>query len=203
MRLKTEAFPRGTMMRAIRLLLLIYVALLAVIPAAALGQAPQNAVVYNAGWSLVAGPVGMDFSSADGPLYTLQSGDSAYETVVSLPVLEREAATPAGPRAGSGYWAYFDRPVTITVPRAFPPRRSGGAPGPAVFLVTAPAGQWVMIGNPFSVPVTVSGADALVGYDAVHGYAVGSVTPLPPGRGLFAYSSFGAAIAMCPDGETC
>jgi|SRR5579883_1529641 hypothetical protein len=191
------------MMRKERYLVVLISVLLLARPAGAADQAPQVAVIYPAGWNLVAGPVGMDFSAAASPLYTLQAGDSAYEAVPPGPVQRVSAGTPSGPHVGSGYWAYFDRQTTIAVPTAYPMRRADGVPGSAVYLIKAPAGQWIMIGNPYSLPVTITGADALVRYDPAHGLAGDRALPLPPGQGEFAYSGAGAALAICPIGQAC
>src|SRR5262249_32622284 len=53
------------------------------------------------GWTIVAGPAGATFGQASGTLFTLQAGDSGYETLA-----------PSAPiTAGRGYWAFFSRPV--------------------------------------------------------------------------------------------
>ena len=38
-------------------------------------------VTYQPGWNLVSGPTGTVFSQANGPLYTLPAGASAYVSV--------------------------------------------------------------------------------------------------------------------------
>jgi len=71
------------------------------------GGAPQGlALSFRAGWNLVAGPAGTIITGNEGPLYTSQRGDTAYEVVSS--------GTPFG--AGLGYWAYFTTATTNSIP---------------------------------------------------------------------------------------
>lgn len=141
------------------------------------GQAADQTVTYASGWNLIAAPAGTDLSSAEPPLYTLQPGDSSYETV--------QAA--AGTETGLGYWAYFA--ATATVPVA------SGSDSP--YTVNANAGQFVMIGDPSGTePATVSGADYIYTYTPATGYA--PATGLTPGQGAFAVSLSGGAITVIP-----
>lgn len=141
---------------------------------AAPSQAAGVQVSYAAGWNLVAGSAGAILAQDDGPLYSLRSGDTDYEVLAS--------GTPL--IAGTGYWAFFDTPTSETLP--------AGNPQPAVLQL--PAGQFVMIGNPGTVPTTVSGADAVFTYDPVKGYQ--STTMLQPGQGAWAFSAAGAQIML-------
>jgi len=131
-------------------------------------------VSYAAGWNLVAGPSGMVLTGTSGSLYALRAGDTGYETVA--------AATPL--TAGNGYWAYFTGPETTTLPQNV--SQPGATP--------LPAGQFVLVGNPSSMPVTVAGADTVLAYDPVRGYQ--SVSTLQPGQGAWAYSANGGMLTM-------
>jgi plastocyanin len=143
-------------------------------PAAA--AAPSASVSYSAGWNLVAGPAGTTIAGTSGPLYTLRGGDTSYETVASGAPLS----------AGAGYWAYFNATTTMSVP----------ATGTQSMSVQLPAGQFVMVGDPGGTPVTVTGADTVLTYDAANGYQ--PVTKLNPGQGAWAFSANGGTLAMSP-----
>ena len=60
-------------------------------------------ILYSPGWNLIAGtngnivPSRTVIAGADAPLYTLQAGDTSYESIPS--------STPLEP--GIGYWAHF------------------------------------------------------------------------------------------------
>jgi hypothetical protein len=123
-------------MRRFALLAALVVALSA---ADRLHTPPALATTYPAGWNLVSGPAGATVSGALGPLYTLQPGDTSYETVPNT--------TPLATCVG--YWAYFPSGGTVTT-----------APGSPSCSVTPPPGQWVMVGNPSpATTLLVSGAD--------------------------------------------
>lgn len=142
-------------------------------PAAGSG-APVAA--FAAGWNLIAAPPGTDLAGADGPLYTLQPGESTYETAVA-------GATTAG----FGYWAFFSGPTSAAL----------GAGAGTAYSVRAPAGQYIMIGDPSgTVPAQVSGADAVYVYDAAAGYQ--QTARLNPGQGAFAISLRGGTITVTP-----
>ena len=123
---------------------------------------------YGPGWNLVAGPSGTSFAQADGPLYTFQAGDRAYELVPdTYPVT-----------GGRGYWAYFDAPTAVPL---------AGTVSPSAPLV-APAGQWVMVGNPSSAAtVSVYGADLVLRYDPFSASYLLAAS-LAPGQGAWAIS---------------
>lgn len=127
-------------------------------------------VSYAAGWALVAGPPGTVIPGISGPLYTFQPWDAAYEAVA--------AGSPL--QSGSGYWAQFTSPVTVTL--------QFGSPTSVGRVV--PPGQYALIGNPYAVPATVSGAGALYTYDPIRGYQPASV--LQPGQGAWALSLSGS-----------
>jgi len=137
--------------------------------------------MFAAGWNLIAAPAGSDLSAARGPLYTMQAGDTAYQ------------ALPArGVAAGLGYWAFFPAATTLTL--------GAGAAAGSTVTVTAPAGQYVMVGNPSGrFPASVGGADVVYSYDPTDGYhRLTAADTLPPGAGAWAFSFAGGAIALTP-----
>lgn len=137
-----------------------------------------TSVSYQAGWNLVAGPSGQTFTQADGVLYTFQAGDANYES----------QPNSTGVSAGRGYWAYFSSPVTVTII----------AGGTSQASITAPAGQYVMVGNPSSTQtLTIHGADQAFTYDPVAG-VYNPVTILAPGKGAWAISLNGGTITVSP-----
>ena len=68
-----------------------------------------NSVTYHAGWNLVGAPEGTRYAGADGPLYTLQPNDDAYQ------------ALPAGTRTAAGLVDTGDRPNAIGEEPRFDP----------------------------------------------------------------------------------
>ena len=110
-----------------RYLLLSILAVLAASGSAAAARAQAPAVVanYSAGWNMVGGPPGTDFSSSS-VLYTYAGGGYLF---------------PITPKAGLclGYWAFFTSPTTIALPTATGPSQS-----------CALQAGWNMVGNPFS-----------------------------------------------------
>lgn len=134
-----------------------------------------GAIPYPSGWNLVAGPSGTVVTGAAGPLYTWQAGDTAYETIaVGSPL-----------QAGHGYWVYFATPTSITFSRVTAQQS---------VTASAPAGQFVMIGNPFPATATVHGADVVYAYDPAHGYQQGIT--LQAGQGAWAYSASGGTVTI-------
>jgi plastocyanin len=146
----------------------------AVTPVGTSSLAGGVSVNYAAGWNLVAGPGGTVLSGTSGSLYAFRAGDTSYEMIA--------AGTPL--TAGSGYWAYFTGPQTATVPQNM--TQPGATP--------LPTGQFVLVGNPSSLPVAVAGADTVLIYDPVRGYQ--SVSTLEPGQGAWAYSANGGMLTM-------
>jgi hypothetical protein len=130
------------------------------------------------GWVLVAAPGGTTFSGAQGSLYTLQAGDDAYESL----------SPNTGVAAGEGYWAYFAGPATVAL--------SGQSTSNAA--IQAPAGVWVMVGNPSATDtLAVHGADTVFVYDAAGGQ-YSQTTTLNPGQGAWALSYSGGTITIEP-----
>jgi len=55
---------------------------------------------------------------------------------------------------------------------------------------------WSMLGNPYNIPVRVTGADAIDTYDPGVGYQQTDV--LQGGRGAFVYSFQGGTVTLTP-----
>jgi hypothetical protein len=132
-------------------------------------------VSYDQGWNLIAVTPGTDLVGTSGPLFTLQAGDTAYELVLGSRALH----------TGQGYWAYFDRNTPVSLPQS----------GEQSLALTLPAGQFVMIGNPFGLTATVHGADAVDIYTTYDG-RYQETTELRPGQGAWAFSNNGGAITI-------
>lgn len=136
---------------------------------------PAGAVLYHRGWNIVAAPAGTRFQAA-GALFTLQPGDSGYES------LQPDQAS----KTGYGYWAYFAADATVTF----------AADGPLSYTLTLPPGQWVLVGDPSATnPVNVTGADLAYTYDPIAGQYQ-QATTLEPGQGAWVFSSSGGAIML-------
>ncbi len=131
-------------------------------------------MTYQAGWNLVSGPGGTTINGGSLPIYTWQTGDTAYEVNSTGAV-----------KAGFGYWDYFASTVTDTVPAT-----TGGS-----VQIPLPAGTPVMIGNPGSTTATVTGADSIMTYNALTSqYA--TTTTLGPGLGGWAISYAGGTATI-------
>ena len=141
-------------------------------------QTSTTAVSYPAGWNLVAFPPGTDLSSVPGPRYTLQPGDSNYETV-----------NPSqGSVSGFGYWAYFTNPTTVRLATS----------NTSTYQVSVPAGQWVMVGDPSdtaSVLVSRPSSVYVYLYNADGGAYVEDAM-LEPGEGAWVYSTAGDTLQL-------
>jgi hypothetical protein len=124
------------------------------------------------GWNIVAGPSGTTLPTS---AFTWQAGDTAYETVAP--------GTPLKP--GAGYWVNMLAAGQINLPTA---------PSSNV-TVTIPAGGQVMIGNPGTTVATVTGADAVVTFDAPSSSWT-PTTQLQPGQGGWASSAAGATVTI-------
>ncbi len=134
-------------------------------------------VTYQTGWNIVGGPAGTTFPQAAATLYTLPPGADNYTTI----------SNTTGITAGSGYWAYFGSPTTVSITSA----------GTLPQSVSVPANSYAMIGNPSNKVVNVSGADVVYTFDPVaNSYSNGSTTTLQPGQGAFVYSAAGATITI-------
>ena len=175
--MKIWPLSRGRLLLFVRILLSTGIAFLphALAPSPARAQEDQT-ITYPAGWNLVAGPSGTDFSAASGSLYTLQPGDSDYE---SIDVSE-------DPQTGYGYWAYFTSGATVDLAESTTDS----------YEVEALAESWLMAGNPGATAARVTGADAVYLYDPASGFTLSST--LPPGRGALVYSAGGGVITVTP-----
>jgi hypothetical protein len=173
------------MMQSKRLLLLAAAAL-ALLAVLVIAGSPREwsgeeaqALGLPQGWNLVAVPNG---TVPGGNALTLQANDTGYESV--------PAGTPLV--AGLGYWVFA--PSRSAVPL------SAGA---STANITAPAGQFIMVGNPSGIlPATVTGADILVGFDPSRGYFQITNNMLSPGQGAFALSVAGGRIVMQAQGTS-
>lgn len=95
-----------------------------------------------------------------------------------------------------GYWAYVTVPTEIVLGGCGAPE-----PGPpAAITIDVPAGQWIMIANPFDGSTynraSVSGVDTVLTYDPGAGYS--SSDALEFGAGAFVYSAAGGTVTLSP-----
>lgn len=147
---------------------------------------PRESLTLASGWNLIPGKLGPVLPCCFGPFYTLQAGDSAYEVIERAADLEPDL----------GYWVFFDREVSVTL---IPPFLTG------TYTVRVPAGQWVMVGNPFITIANVQGADAVYVYDTAIGYRTADAgVRIGPQQGAFVYSLAGStvtlSVALLPSG---
>ncbi|HTE83363.1 MAG TPA: hypothetical protein VK821_01360, partial [Dehalococcoidia bacterium] len=135
---------------------------------------PGNSVTFAAGWNLVAFPQNTDLSKVTSSLFTMQPGDTDYETVDPT----------QGTQTGFGYWAYFASSTAVTLD-------AGGS----FYATIAPAGSYIMVGNPSGITAAVvSGADLVYTYDPVAGYNQSPL--LNPGQGAWVLSNNGGPITV-------
>lgn len=146
----------------------------------------QATVMYPAGWNLVGGPAGTRESDALGSLYAFGAGDTAYRPAPASSALE----------AGTGYWAYFPQPTTVTLG----PAQSGGT-----MQLPLAAGQYTLVANPFPTPALLSTDKPTIVYDPRAGYSDAPLTPyypprvmLKPGQGAWVYSAFNTSAPISP-----
>jgi hypothetical protein len=62
-------------------------------------------LTFPAGWNLVSFPAGTNHSNVQGPLYTLQAGDTSYEVI----------QPSQGTKNGVDCWVYLAAPTSITL----------------------------------------------------------------------------------------
>ncbi len=128
---------------------------------------------YPAGWNIVGAP---DGTVLPVDAWTWESVRGQYGRV--------PAGTPLS--GGRGYWAYFTAAQSI-------PLAAGGT---ASVRIAAPAGGWVLIGDPSaSSGATISGADAVYTYDPNAG-VYNPATSLGPGGGAWAISFAGGDVVV-------
>lgn len=143
-------------------------------------------VTYQIGWNMVAGTEGnlpgatnaTVFSGVDGPLYTLQARDADYQVV--------SASAPLAP--GRGYWAHFTKATLELIAQVR---------NPQPVVLSLPAAQFVMIGDPFSTSAAVNGGDVIDAYDPLAG-TYQQTNVLHVGQGAWAYSTRGENITLTP-----
>ena len=151
-----------------------------------------SGVTYAAGWNLVGGPPATMDTGALSSLFTLQAGDTSYE---SLPT-----NTPLG--GGEGYWAYFASPTTVTLPAGV----SGSLTSPL------PSGQYVIAGNPFDGPATLQASKATTwaimfnattnSYSSWTRIDGGGSLTLPAGQGAWVFSPSAGTLTLTPGGAS-
>lgn len=150
-------------------------------PATPTGGPPLAPRFFEVGWNLIG-------VTGDGaaiptvtPLYTLTPDGAGYRAV-----------RPVDSQRGVGYWAYFPAPVGML---AAPNPLCDSCP--ALPSIPLPAGQWVMIGDPYTSPtyITVHGADVVYTYDTLT-EQYQQTTQLTAGQGAFAYSTHGGQLTF-------
>ena len=140
------------------------------------GGGGAGTVTFSAGWNLVGGPTGTVLTGATGNIFTFQAADTAYESFA--------ATTPLA--APQGYWAFFTASATVTL---------GTASSQTSVTVTLPAGHFIMVGDPFTVPVSVTGADQVLVYNPTTGQYT-SATTLNVGQGAWVKSNSGGTLTI-------
>jgi PKD repeat protein len=135
----------------------------------------MSAVSGASGWNLVSGPNGALITGNEGPLYTYQQGNTAYQVVSQGSAL----------RGGQGYWAYFVNPTTQSLPMV----------NPQTVTITLPAGQWIQIGNAGDTSASVSGADIVYVYNPSSS-SYNQTTQLAAGQGAWAISMNGGQATV-------
>ena len=133
-------------------------------------------VTFQAGWNLVGCPTGTVLTGATGNIFTFQAGNTAYQ---SFPVTTALTAP-------QGYWAFFTAPTTVTL--ATPPTATSQT-------VTLPVNQFIMAGNPFGVPVSLTGASQVFVYNTTTGQYQ-TATTLQPCQGAWVISPSGGTLTI-------
>lgn len=138
-------------------------------------DAPPQTVTYAAGWNLIGMPDGTVLTDTGAPILAYDPASNAYQMV------------PAGGplRGGTGYWVYFDSPVTQVLP----------AVGPINAEIPLPRGRYILIGNPGQAPVMLSPVDSAWTYDPENG-SYQSPPLLQPGQGIWVYSAAGGTVRL-------
>lgn len=178
---------RQAALLSLPLLVLVFVARVPMSPriaaqapiATAPGGPPLFQQFYHAGWNLVSVTQRGIPVPTGGSIYTLTPEGTDYQAV-----------SPTDTQRGVGYWVFFPTDNLINlVPVPLCEECATNFPS-----IPLPAGQWVMIGNPYApVPITVSGADVVDVYDATKG-DYQQATRLFAGQGAFAYSASGGRL---------
>lgn len=129
--------------------------------------------VYPAGWSMVGGPPGTDFSSA-AVLYAYDPASGTYVTPGS-----RQATLC------QGYWAYFN--ASATVPLA--------APISASTQSCALQAGWNLVGNPFTAPALLPAGTTAYTWNPARG-AYDLVSAIQPGASAWVYTPAPSSIVL-------
>ena len=145
-------------------------------------------VTYAAGYNLAGGPTGTALTGA-AALFTHQASDP-----VSGPAFYRAAGNTL--TAPQGVWAFYFSPKAITQPCV-----SGTST-----TVSLPAGNYVMVGNPFNRPATITGSTtptwAITFNTATNTFGTwtqvgpGNSMALAVGQGAFVFASGGGALTI-------
>jgi hypothetical protein len=131
-------------------------------------------ITFPAGWNLIGSFGGPSSIGNDGPLYTFQDGDTAYEVIASGTELA----------ANEGYWVYFDTSTVVTLFTVIP----------EMAQIALPAGAWILIANNGEATATVTGADLVYVYSPITGAQ--ATTTLDPGQGAWAFSANGGTATI-------
>lgn len=133
-------------------------------------QTASPVVVYPAGWNMVAGPSGTDFSAAGGLF--------AYSGGQYISPAQRQSIDC------TGYWAYFFQPRSVTL-----------APQTATAENCALVPGWNLVGNPFDgVASLPPGTTGYVWDPAAAVYD--SIIAIPAGNSAWIYSVSGGSISL-------
>lgn len=141
------------------------------------------------GWNLVGGPTGTSLVGAVLPLYTLDTSGATYQPVSS------DLLT-----APQGYWALFNSPA--------PPFEGQPCVASVTTIVTLPASQYVMVGNPFNGNASIN-TSAPAAWGMTYNTYLNSWSSWVPigsgqsmqlmvGQGAFVYSSTAATLTITP-----
>jgi len=132
-----------------------------------------QSATYQPGWNIAGVPSG-----------TVMPVDAFIWDPAAFRYLRVAAGTPL--RAGRGYWVNFA--ATQTVPLAATTRTRED--------VQAPAGQWILVGNPSGLAAaTVVGADLIYVYNPATGAYVATAA-IGPGAGAWVLSFNGSVVAI-------
>ena len=144
------------------------------------GQPQTNAPTAGPTVATVTYPAGAN-------LIGVPTGTVLQTTVYSLDANGNRVAVPAGTPlvGGTGYWAYFTQPTTVNLPS-----------GSTSATVQAPAGGYVLVGNPSATAnATIRGADLLQQFNAALQVFL-PLYSLPPGSAALAYSASGGTLTV-------
>lgn len=131
---------------------------------------------YQLGWNLVGAPEGFILGYIDGPLYTLAAGQAEYTAVA--------VGTPL--KATVGYWAHIIDIRDQLIPQV----------AEDTYTITLPAGQFVMVGNPFDLSANIIGADIVYTYNSGEPNPYIEETLLRAGQGAWVYSVSGGTVTI-------